>query len=80
MSKVIKLLNGFTVHHGFSHSMEYDKDGKYRGQWQPNVYDYGDIFISPEIIDGVPCVNGEPVAPLTPEEMAAAARLSQEGE
>jgi hypothetical protein len=51
----------------------YDKDGIYRGQNQDNVMDAGTLFIGAEMINGVPCVNGKPMKPLTSEEMAQAA-------
>lgn len=52
--------------------MLYDADGQYRGQNQDNMIEAGTIFLSAQMINGLPCVNGRPVAPLTEEQMAAA--------
>lgn len=57
---------------GFTFEMIYDANGKYLGQNQDNIMDGGSIFLSANIIGGVPCVNGKPIAPLTAEEMTAA--------
>ena len=74
-AKLHKTATGFDWDSGslFTWIMHYDANGVYRGQTQSDVMGEGDIFIGPEIIDGVPCVNGEPVVPLSQEQMAAAA-------
>lgn len=58
----------------FTWEKHYDLNGNYIGQMQANVYADGvsepdDIFLSATIIDGKPCVNGTPVAPLTKEQL-----------
>ena len=63
--------NGFEDHHD-SHIMHYDKEGNYLGQTQDNMLDDSTpfIYISAETDDlGRPCVNGNPVKPLTQAEM-----------
>lgn len=50
----------------------YDKNGNYLGQWQTNVSDEGDIWLEAE--EGG-CVNGRPVDPLSPEQMAVAGQV-----
>jgi len=53
--------------------MHYDSNGRYVGQKQTNVLDDGpDFFFEAEIINGIPCVDGHPVADLTQEEMSKA--------
>lgn len=48
--------------------------GEYLGQFQDNalgdsLYDLNSIWLPAEIIDGKPCVNGQPVPPLEPHEL-----------
>jgi len=52
----------------------YDASGVYIGQTQENMIDQSPpvFFFRPEIIDGLPCVNGVPVPALTKEQMASA--------
>lgn len=74
LSKLYKVHNGFTWDSGdiFTWLMHYNEDGSYKGQTQMDVMGDGDIYLSAEIIDGIPCVNGKPVKSLTAEEMEAA--------
>lgn len=55
-------------------AMHYDKCGTYVGQTQENMFDNDppSFFFKPEMIDGNPCVNGEPIPPLTKEQMRRA--------
>lgn len=50
----------------------YDQHGNYLGQVQDLVDGDGTIFLAAEIVDGVPCVDGEPMTPMSEEEMARA--------
>lgn len=56
----------------FTFEMHYNEKGEYIGQTQMNVQDSGDIFISPEYINGKPYVNGKPVASLSDSDMKTA--------
>jgi hypothetical protein len=47
--------------------MHYAADGTYLGQWQDDAIDGGRLYLSANDVDGVPCVNGKPVAPLSAE-------------
>lgn len=62
----------FDPENDYTFEMLFDSSGAYRGQTQDDFFDGGTVFISAENIDGVPCVNGTPIPPLTTEEMAEA--------
>lgn len=62
----------------FTFELLYDSKGIYRGQNQDNMIDEGTLFIGPEMINGVPHVNDQPMPPLTSEEMAQAAAYQEQ--
>jgi len=52
--------------------LHYDHNGAYVGQEQDNIDGDGVLFFSAEVMNGQPCVNGEPARPLTADEMRKA--------
>jgi hypothetical protein len=71
MKQVTKIGNKYMWDSGsiFTWEMHYNEKGEYIGQVQSDVYSEGEIFLSPEYINGLPCVNGKPVTALTANEM-----------
>lgn len=67
-------LDGFNWDSGevFTWIMHYDKNGNYVGQTQMDVQGDGNLYLSAEMINGQPCVNGKPVEPLSDEDMRRA--------
>lgn len=80
MAKIIELRGNrfyrYDTDDVFTFETIFNSDGEYIGQNQDDVMDGGILFIGAEIIDSKPCVNGEPIAPLTKEEMDAAKAAS----
>ena len=62
---VLKKSSGYEIS-TVSHTLVYNKNGEYVGQWQPSAYDEGEIFIGASDFDGVN------VAPLTEDQMKGA--------
>jgi len=56
----------------YTFDMVYDLEGNYIGQIQDNAFEEGTIFLSADMIDGKPCVDGKPIPPLTKEKMEQA--------
>jgi hypothetical protein len=74
--KVEKLPDGtyltYNPYHIWTFDLHYSAEGDYLGQYQDDAYDGGRLYCSAEMIDGNPCVNGKPMAPLSAELRASA--------
>lgn len=57
----------YNPNHIWTFDMHYAADGTYLGQYQDDAIDGGRLYLSAEHKDGVPCVNGHAIKPLSAE-------------